>query len=611
MIAPQIFQVATEFRFDVGEAVANSRMLQGAVGQISSAADEALMSFQRLGLGIVGQMGLATGSVMGLLGAAIQASDKFGQSQRKMANIFLSNNLFKGADAFEQAMAQAAANMETIRKKAQEFGLPASDMTSTTTLIGATLVNKGLDSSNFHRSTDLARGFLKSAPTLGIDPSQAQGELLRAVQGMGHMNDTLFVRLMNETSAMRPFKGNSQAFNTLPEAKRVQVLTQALLQFGSNTKILEGNAHSLTGEFQRLKDATIGMYSVLRPLGDVILNFVLPTLHLVVDYIQTHGAKVMQSFARLVKGITNDPESLGIALLQARRAKGDLKAAGEVAGLYGLLLGIVHGLHFLGVELKFTGALTGALRTGFSYLGTALSFAWGYLMRFLMFVTGASTAIAALWSTLNGVFVFLVEVLKPLMLFFAIFQLISRAIAIAHIEDLKHFAEFMPDFMDAITRLKVVIGFLIEPFTKIFDSMARGISPLFRMSRWFDFAITLMNFFADALMLFQATFQGIVYAIMQMVDNIRSLQNPFKGVRDAFNAGIDDKIEEIMKSIEEGKLVVNPQTNINKVEINNQFKEQMEPDRIAFTLKDQLLKAAANAGQASGRSAALLGAGVR
>jgi hypothetical protein len=58
-----------------------------------------------------------------------------------------------------------------------------------------------------------------------------------------------------------------------------------------------------------------------------------------------------------------------------------------------------------------------------------------------------------------------------------------------------------------------------------------------------------------------------------------------------------------MEAIKNGTgAVVQQTTNINKVEIRNDFKEQMEPDRIAFTLKDQLLKAANNPGQAAGRS---------
>jgi hypothetical protein len=42
--------------------------------------------------------------------------------------------------------------------------------------------------------------------------------------------------------------------------------------------------------------------------------------------------------------------------------------------------------------------------------------------------------------------------------------------------------------------------------------------------------------------------------------------------------------------------------NINKVEINQDFKEAQDPDRIAFTVQDALLKIAQNPTQAVGRS---------
>ncbi len=87
----QIFNVLTEFRFDVASAVANSQTLQGELGKISGAADEVHFGLKRVGFGLLAQMGLGTGGFLGAIYSALKAADKFEMTQRKIANIFLWN----------------------------------------------------------------------------------------------------------------------------------------------------------------------------------------------------------------------------------------------------------------------------------------------------------------------------------------------------------------------------------------------------------------------------------------------------------------------------------------------------------------------------------------
>ena len=124
----QAFHVLTEFRFDFAHAVTNSQTLQNEVGKISDAANGAMHSIQRMGIGLVTQMGLGAGGILGFLYNAIQASEKFAQSQRNLANILLSNNeVFKnGGFDFASAMGQSEAIMENVIKKAREFALTDS-----------------------------------------------------------------------------------------------------------------------------------------------------------------------------------------------------------------------------------------------------------------------------------------------------------------------------------------------------------------------------------------------------------------------------------------------------------------------------------------------------
>jgi hypothetical protein len=597
-----VFHVLTEFKFEIGEALIKTETLQGAVGGLSNAADQALLSFQKLGMGIVGYMGLGTGSVLGLLNSAMQASDKFGQSQRQLSNIFLSNNMFKGADAFEQAMMNSAQVMEEIKKKAQEFSLPAGEMVQFTKLIGASLISHGLDDSSMRKSMDISRGFLKSAPTLGIDPTLAQGQLLDAVLGRANLGDTLFQRLMNETTAMKQFKGNPKAFNAMPDDKRVKVLTTALLQFGSSTKVLEGNAHSLSGEFQRLKDSLYGMFSILRPIGDMINKFILPSFRAINDYLQKQGAEVMRNVSKLFDGLIKDPKSLYTTLRMLQGAQKDLNIAAKIGVFISMTTGILGLLKWLGVlsgQFTVAGLAMTALRTGMGWLGTGL----------MAIFSNLGTILPIVWSALNGLVVVLSEALIPIAAIFAVLQFFRAAWAKAQANDAIAFAQMLPKLTAVFLKLKTVVMIVVGPLMDLFDFLAEKASIIFQFSHWLQALVWIIDLVADTLMLAFATIQGVVWGIMKLIENLMAAVrgqgslNIFKGVGDSFNAGIDEMIASTMDKLNNAEGgVVNQTTNIGHVNINNNFKEQLEPDRIAFTLKEQLMKTAQNPSQSAARS---------
>jgi hypothetical protein len=80
------------------------------------------------------------------------------------------------------------------------------------------------------------------------------------------------------------------------------------------------------------------------------------------------------------------------------------------------------------------------------------------------------------------------------------------------------------------------------------------------------------------------------------------LPDIFSPVTDIFTTEFDRIMNENLASLKspDGP-IQNMITNIGKVEIKNDFKEQLEPDRIAFTLVEQLKRVAQNPGQ-GGRS---------
>ena len=75
-------------------------------------------------------------------------------------------------------------------------------------------------------------------------------------------------------------------------------------------------------------------------------------------------------------------------------------------------------------------------------------------------------------------------------------------------------------------------------------------------------------------------------------------------ITNSFDDGFNQFLEKAIKPTGEGgQAFVQQTTNINgDIKITNEFKEQQEPDRVAFTIKDQLLRAAQNPTAAFGQS---------
>lgn len=608
-----VFKVLTEFRFDVIHAVASSEQLQSAVGEISNAADNALMSFQRLGAGIVTQMGLGAGGLLGFLYEAINASEKFGATQRKIAGIFAANQdkIAGGPRTFLELMQASEHVMENIGSMARDLGLSGSALANTTVQVGAALMPHGLAGNNMSNAVEIGRRGLKAAQILGVPGESIVQPLTDLAIGRGQMNDQFTQRLVSDAAVFQQYnrggqKGRSPlaAFNALPADERIKKLIEALKQFSSNASIVEANAKSLTQQMQVLKDSFSGAYSVIKPIGEVFATAGAKLLASINKYIGAHGTELAKNIASLIQSVFEDPKKLFVNLLQARELKKDVTSAGQLAGIYGGFLFIKEIMQWMGIKVP---SVFGAFRTGMSFIFTQLGKFISVFSRFLIFVTGATNIFGAIYTVLNGVFMVAVEILKPFALLLGIFQLISRAWAIAKVNDAIAIAELMPRFVKAIADLKTAFFTLLDPFIKLFDATANFISPLFQLAHWMELLVWIVEGATTILITFQAGFQGLMFVIFESYTQLKSLMTgggfSFAKIGDAFTAGIDDAIERNMTAINNGTgSLQNNITNIAKVEIRNEFKEQLEPDRIAFTLKEQLLKAATNRGQANGRS---------
>jgi hypothetical protein len=589
------YTVLTEFKFEAGSALVQSEALQNRIDGIADSAQRAMDTVQGLGMTFVANFGLGASSVLGVLGEAIKSSDSFYKAQLAFSNIIGSNlkNLTGDISTFNDRLGVSKHILKDISADAQKFGLDEGALTSMTKLLSGSLVPKGLAGDNFGNARTMSRQLLKSAPVLGVDPNEVQGQLLRSIEGKASFGDTLFRRLAAETEVFKDKFGNNvtksiHQFNKLTQKDRFEMLSKGLAQFASDTDILAGNAQTLGAMMQRLRDMFVGLNGILKPIGDAILPVLRMAFENMMKILNVQGRATIENFSRILKMALADVEQTAINLKQASRFGKDFKRAGESVGMIMLAEFLAH-LGLLGPILKLVLSPLRLVIWALPYLVRALPF----IGRVFLWLSRA-----ALEFTLA---------LLPLLF---IFQVISRAIAIARINDLKKIPDLMARMSGALAKIGDIFMVVFGPAFKFMDYLAKKIAWIFEYSMYAELAADGLDLLTKATAGFFAAVRGGMWAIFEILLKIPGMKKltgmqGLGGVGNAFAAGkadFYDQLEQRTKDKDGVKNVSGNITNIDKVEINNMFKEQLEPDRIAFTLRDQLQKAAMNPKSARGRS---------
>lgn len=589
----QAFTVLTEFKFDIGSAITDAEAVSGAVGKISNAATQAQFALARMSLGFAG--GMFGGGFIGALITASKVSDTFKNSQIQLANTLVQTGM-----SFEERMAGAAGVMEKLNELAVTNSLSFKDLLNTTKMLSPMLMNKGLAGQNLGNVTELSRTFLKSAPTLGIDPQEAFGQLLRTMEGQASMGDTLFVRLASETAPMKEFLNNTKKWNQLQPAKRLEVLTKSLRQFSDDTDAVSARVKTLSGQLAVLRN---NVENLLRPIGDVMNKFLTGMLSRINSPAMMKNAKLMaEGFAKMLGDFLKDPETLFADLMQARSLAGNVSSAGKIAAMLALGQALRWVLGAFGIAIP-------TIATGLAFLGRGLLSFAGVVLRM-----AAGVGFASFLAFMNGLTIVLSEILMPLVLLVGIFQFFARAMAYAKLFALEEVAKQLPRITAAMSIFSGILSVLRDGF----DLLARGLGTFLDPSKFLGFInlvtifTTVLEFLAKTLGLAMMGFQGLALWIMEFVNQVGQLLtgNGFdmSQVNAAGNFGMEEMYKRIFGNIEEGKGGIVNQTVNMDVKMQNNFKEMMEPDRVAFTIKDQLLKASRNKTQASGRGMEAAGA---
>ena len=627
MAAPTLFKVLTEFRFDIANAVIGSQTLAREVDKVSGAADRAIISLTNLSLKFAASFGLGTTGVVGLLGQGVLAADKFHSSALQFSSILSGNmeHLQGDVDDFNKRLQFSKQFLEGINKFAFKFGLPGGQLEETAKNLAGALIPKGLAGENLENVGDFARNIIKAAPVLNLDVGNIQNQLINALLGGASLQGQLFRRLVAETSALAPFggTGGTKRFNELDAKRRFELLSKAFSQFTDDSKVLEEQANTLSGVFNRMTIITSGALSIFKPFGDVILPTIIMLANRFIEILNTKGRKVFQNLATLLKGPLADPKGTLTNLLQIKELSNDL---GKAAGIVGIVVAIFH-IKELIKFLKNMGPIIGDLMAGTAAATAAggaaagSRFAIGSIFTLLAAKFKEIIQPAVMLKIIINLLKFAVsKVLLPLTALLSLMQVITRAQVKAKIADALELPDLLVRLSQIMKELKPALSILMEPFVRLLEFFSDLIAPIFSQVFWLKLWIGFLEFATDGIkalakgfVFFQAVLNGVIAVLM---NNLQSLGRGglFGGLlggladfgrsketfTDAFKSVLEEKLDPATGNLKE--LSVTNQTNIDKIEIKNDFKQKIEPDRVAFALVDQLNKVAQNPLAAKGRS---------
>ena len=650
-VASKSFTVLVDMNFKIGSAILGTDTLIGRVNALESAADNAVNSLARIGLGFASSLGIGPGGVLGLVGGMVSASESFRDSQLGISQVISANvDKFTGASkTFEGRMGASRTILRDIAKDAKKFGLDEKSLFNQTKIVGNMLAQKELTGTNLDVPRNLARNILKASPSLGLHPADIEGQLFRAIEGRASGGDTMFNRLVADTDVMA--KMTTKAFNAKPIQQRLGLISSAFEQFTSDGKILEHRALSIGAQFTILKNRLFGFDGILLPIGHKFREIIVKILVQINALVDKHGEKLVDNFMRIINRINFSLTALAENLLFFRNfgrtitqtrsaltglgtslffleiaAGGTRRAAIYALGkgnlaLAGTFLKIGKAAKFLNAPVAiFVGLMNilGAVFQGINNPVAEFITKWSRIAGTIVSVLGiigiVLAAFGKLGVVLSAIGTLFTTIFLPMLLFVGVFALINKAIAIARVEDAKKIPELLVKLSDLGAKAIEALDLITQPFFLTFDFLARLIAPLFGMDATINPIINLISLLVDGLhvlgmafLRIGSTVAGLGATIGQFAFNIRNFTfrdflddrsgKAFSGMGDAFDESYNDFFAKGLKHAADERDkdgIVKQTVNINGgVNITNQFKENQEPDRVAFTIKDQILRAAA------------------
>jgi hypothetical protein len=581
----QFFNVATEFRFDIGEAMINTKLIQGNVDKISESADNAMKSLDYLAGGLVAHLGLGSGGLLGMLSKAVQLSEEFMHGSIGFVNSISSNyqTLTGHVHGFNEQLETSHMLMDKIGSVADGLGLSGAALAQITQTVATPLANRGKLGDDYENGIKMATNIMLASEITGMNSGMMAESILRSLNPGQGFSGKPFEHLMGTQAFREAHITRSGQGSGMAEDKKIDLLTKALEQLGSNAEFLAARAQMLSVQFQIMKNH---VEAVLKPIGDAFEKPLAMLFGQANDWLAKNGTRLGKSLSAFITSFIADPEKLIINLMQAKSFSSDFKIAARLSIFISTMVWL--GEQAAKIGITFNGGLIKYLFDSI-YEGLTILFSWVWRVGLI------GRTFALIGSTI-------MSILPNLLVFLGIFQTISRAKAIADVEDVKAIPDLSIKFSEQMVRLKNVMGEMLEPLALMQDGLARDIAPLFSWANWLHYGAIALEFIVDCMEDFTETLNtwgAELFALANAFD-LTHLADGFEGFGDVFTETLDEQIKQIkQRRLEQDQnkgTTSNPHvTNNLHVEARFDMREQLEPDRIAFAVTTHLKKLAIGA----------------
>lgn len=583
----QAFEVATEFKFDIGQAMIGTKALQQGVDQLSNSSNAALQSLNFLASGLVAHLGFGSGGLLSVLTKSIQLSEENDRQALNFANTITSNmRVLTGTiDTFNNRLETSQMILDNISNVAIKFALPSAELANMSNLLATPLAQHNKLGKNFEGSIDMSKNLMLGAGANGINMQAAGESLYRALSDRMPLHGQLFARLQQTNAFKDAHVTQQQQLQVMDPSKKIDLLSKALKDLAMNSDAVNYRINSLKGQFTILQD----LLSKLRPLGEALKKPLIMALKFINEYIQTNGDKIIKSLSGLVDMIFESPRKLFVNLLQLQRLGKDMKIALNLTSAYGLFRFIKWAATAVG--FSFNGGLLLKFGEGLLWIGTFLYELVPWTSLF--------------YGSLRLLSVAFAEVAVPFGIFLAMMQTISRARAIAKVNDAEKMLGLGARATKDVVDFWKVVSQLFAPVAMLMDSIANFIAPLFETSNYMEFILWLFEGFIDRLRSVAEMINMVSAAVAglgKVVQGLGRFGSPTKN----FNEGYDDYMKAQQQRMGKEGTDASPKSviNIGKQEFRFDLKEQLEPDRIAFAVTTHFKRLATNPLQGRGNTQA-------
>lgn len=589
----QAFEVATEFRFDVGTAILNTKSLTNAVDDLSKSATSALGGLNYLASGLVAHLGFGSGGLLSVMTAAVKISEEFNFQSLMFANNISQNfGVLQGTiGTFNDRLRTSDMLMGNLTDQSIKMGVDTGDLASITQKLATPLAMHGKLGTNYGNAMKMGGNLMLASEATGINPHMASESMVRALTDRMPVVGQLFSRLVNTPAFKAAHISKQGQLANMDTSKKIDLLNKSLEQLGGNSEFIAHRLDKLGTQFTILKDQ---VRVVLKPIGDALIAPLKLMLKQANAYLLENGKQFGEAIGKFLSSLIADPKKLFINLMQLKSLGNDFKSSFKIAEIIQSLLFLRWGLSMLGITLN-GGLLFSALATLRGWLLEILAVIWRFGI------------IGEIFGFLRIALVAVGELMGPVLFFF---QILSRARAIAMVNDAAAWLEIGPKLAQVWVRLKDAVSAILSPLFMAIDFWAKLLAPIFEWSLIIKFLLPLLNFVAwifekigTVVIWLTGVLSGLMSVIIGFMFDIVNMKNPFSNVLGNFKDGYSDFLSKNpypgQTSTPVTKSIV---TNNNHIEARFDMREQMEPDRIAFAVTQHLKKLALNPTQGRGFS---------